>query len=208
MSDEKELPAESPEQVAVNPNAPVETRKSEKYLVFGKKYKNEGQDEGSFFYKIAYNTIYNANKTEGEPADWKDSHSYARHQIPELVAMVRSYNRDFNTTDEYRDGLKPIIADLPEHNLKKVMVDDVEVKIWTNLSPNGKPYQTVTVGVTYQKDGTLHEGHSFSRGQNAKLEVALGAVENLLTTPDGNVDQTATDIDTVITDSDGEDIPF
>lgn len=120
--------------------------------------------------------------------------------------MVKSYNRDFNLTDEYRDSLKPIVADLPEHHLKKVMVNDVEVKVWTNLSPNGKPYQTITVGTTYEKDGKLQEGHSFTSGQNAKLEVALGTVEKLLTIPSGSAEETATNVSTVITDSDEEGI--
>lgn len=47
-----QLPEGSPEPIATNPNAPIETRKSDKYLVFGKKYKNVGQKEGTFFLQI------------------------------------------------------------------------------------------------------------------------------------------------------------
>ena len=181
-------------------NPPVDEKKCEN--VKGLLWKNEGQKEGTYFYKVTYNMHYKPEGTD----QWQEGTSFSGRELDSLAQIAEEYAKSFGVKGEkVLKGLKPIVSHAREEGRPTtVKVDNVVVKIWTNTSEGGKLYKKATVACLYEdNDGKWAETSSFGMTDNVKLAAAARAAQDHMAVPANDVtDETAGEVSAQVENQD------
>jgi len=166
-------------------------------------------ENGSYFNKSSYKTFYQETpENEDDEPTYKDTIWFGAHQAQEVFKAVQNWNqRDAVKPADKEAFVEPVARKIDGHeNMSVFSIDDVSVTVMDQISPNDKPYRVFVMGVDYQDaKGEWNRSHSFTRGQNIKLEVCLSGAMNYMKTPLKAVEGVKNEVKQTIED---EDIPF